>query len=110
MKASARPTCVLAVLLWAYAAPAAAATTLSASIPPQSLESALEKFAELAHMSVTWPPEVDAGGLRSPGAHAGLSPQKALAELLQGTGLTFAFAGERTVRIYALPPKAARVE
>ena len=100
-----RRACLLAVILWGYAAAAAAPATLTTSIPPQSLESALEKFAELAHVSVTWPPEVDAGGLRSPGTHAGLSPQKALAELLQGTGLTFAFAGERTVRIYALPPQ-----
>jgi len=90
VKVTVRCTCLLAVLLWAYAA--AAATPLSASIPPQSLESALEKFAELAHVSVTWPPDVDASGLRSPGTHAGLSPQQALAELLQGTGPTFAFA------------------
>ena len=67
-----RRACLLAVILWGYAAAAAAPATLTTSIPPQSLESALEKFAELVHVSVTWPPEVDAGGLRSPGTHAGL--------------------------------------
>lgn len=103
MRSATRRACLLAALVWAYAAYAAPPAPVGADIRAQSLESALERFTELTHVSVSWPPEVDAGSLSSPGTHAGLSPQKALAELLQGTGLTFAFVGDRTVTIYASP-------
>src|SRR5215472_2953761 len=79
---------------------------LSADIPPENLGRALEAFTELTQVSVTWPPEIDAGALRSHGAHAGIAPQRALAELLQGTGLTFEFVGERTVAIHAPRPQS----
>src|SRR5215472_4329728 len=82
---------------------------LSADIPPENLGRALEAFTELTQVSVTWPPEIDAGALRSHGAHAGIAPQRALAELLQGTGLTFEFVGERTVAIHAPPRQSDAV-
>ena len=107
--------CVLprAGLLWALlwllaAAPAASApagATLSVDIPPQSLGTALEAFAEITGLSVHWPPETDA--LESSGAQAGLTLERALHQLLQGTGLTSEFPTERSVRIYPQTEGAA---
>jgi outer membrane receptor protein involved in Fe transport len=89
-------------LAWVLAAApvigAPAGATLSSDIAPQSLGSALEAFGEITGLSVNWPPDMDA--LPSPGARAGLSLEKALQQLLRGTGLTFEFPTERSVRIY----------
>jgi outer membrane receptor protein involved in Fe transport len=104
-----RRACLLATLAWGYAVAAAPPATLSADIPPQNLASALQAFTELTQVSVTWPPEMDAGALHSHFAHAGIAPQRALAELLQGTGLTFEFVGERTVAIHAPPRQSDAV-
>jgi iron complex outermembrane recepter protein len=96
-------------LVWVLAAApvtgAPAGATLSIDIPPQSLGAALEAFAESTGLSVHWPPETDT--LQSPGARAGLSLEKALQQLLRGTGLTFEFPTERSVRIYPQTEGAA---
>src|SRR4029077_15369730 len=96
-------------LVWVLAAArvtgAPAGATLSIDIPPQSLGAALEAFAESTGLSVPWPPETDT--LQSPGARAGLSLEKALQQLVRGTGLTFEFPTERSVRIYPQSEGAA---
>jgi len=90
------------VLAWVLAAAPAigapAGTTLSSEIAPQNLGAALEAFAEITGLSVNWPPEVEM--LPSPGTRAGLSLERALQQLLRGTGLGFEFPTERSVRIY----------
>src|ERR1700758_644951 len=90
-------------LAWVLAAApvigAPAGTTLSSDIAPQNLGAALEAFGESTGLSVNWPPDVDM--LPSPGARAGLSLEKALRQLLCGTGLAFEFPTELSVRIYA---------
>jgi len=84
--------------------------TLSADIPAQSLAAALSAFGETTGLSVFWPPEMDTR--QSPGAHSGLTPERALSELLHCTGLTFEFQNARTVRIYpeSQPESACTVE
>lgn len=84
---------------------APAGATLSSDIAPQSLGAALEAFGESTGLSVNWPPDTDL--LPSPGARAGLSLEKALQQLLRGTGLTFEFPTERSVRIYPQSESAA---
>ena len=106
---AALPWALVWVLAAAPVAGAPAGAILSSDIPPQSLGAALEAFGESTGLSVHWPPETDT--LPSPGARAGLSLEKALRELLQGTGLTFEFPTERSVRIHpqsegAAPAKA----
>ncbi|HYL69915.1 MAG TPA: TonB-dependent receptor plug domain-containing protein, partial [Candidatus Dormibacteraeota bacterium] len=79
--------------------------TLSRDIAPQTLGAALEAFGESTGLSVDWPP--DRGRLPSRGARAGASLKKALQQLLRGTGLTFEFPTERSVRIYLKSEGAA---
>lgn len=96
-------------LAWVLAAApvsgAPADATLSSDIAAQSLAAVLDAFAASTGLSVNWPPDKDL--LPSPGAHAGLSLKKALQQLLQGTGLTFEFPTERSVRIYPQSEDAA---
>jgi len=105
VKPAIRGAFFLATLAWAHAALAASPATLSADIPAQSLESALQAFSQLTHVDVTWPVGIDAAHRRSPGAHAGTAPQEALGELLRDSGLTFEFISERVVTIRAPMPE-----
>ncbi len=102
---AALPWALVWVLAAAPVAGAPAGATLSIDIPPQSLGAALEAFGESTGMSVHWPPDADT--LQSPGARAGLSLEKALQQLLRGTGLTFEFPTERSVRIHPQSEGAA---
>jgi beta-barrel assembly-enhancing protease len=75
-------------------------SALVADIPPGSLAQALVELShqtalQFAYLSET----VHDQGTR--GAPAGLAPREALARLLEGTGLTFEFLNDRTVRIFA---------
>lgn len=107
---AALPWVLVCVLAAAPVAGAPAGANLSSDIAPQGLAAALEAFGESTGLSVHWPPEADT--LQSPGARQGLSLEKALQQLLQGTGLTFEFPTERSVRIHpqgegAEPPRPA---
>ncbi len=102
---AALPWALVWVLAAAPVAGAPAGATLSIDIPPQTLGAALEAFGESTGMSVHWPPDADT--LQSPGARAGLSLEKALQQLLRGTGLTFEFPTERSVRIHPQSEGAA---
>lgn len=94
--------CLVLALLCApaLAAPVAAPAQplLGADIAPQALAGALSTFGQTTGLAVHWPPEMDA--VPSPGAHAGLPPGRALAELLHCTGLTFVFQNPRTVDVH----------
>jgi len=76
---------------------------LSADIPAGPLAAALTEFARQTGLQLGYLPEI-AAGRTSRGARAGASPPEALAQLLAGTGLAFAFANDRTVTIFAAPP------
>jgi outer membrane receptor protein involved in Fe transport len=73
--------------------------SLSTAITPQPLAAALTDFAHQTGLQLVYVSQI-AAGRTSKGARAGLSPAKALTELLDGTGLTFQFLNERTVRIF----------
>lgn len=68
-------------------------------IPAQPLASALVSFANRARVSIAYDEDLIAK-LRSTPAKGRLSPQIALATLLQGTGLTARFTGPRSVIIF----------
>ena len=55
-------------------------------IPPQSLGSALNAYADSAKVQLSYPSELTAG-LKSPGVAGQYTPQQALQKLLQGTGI-----------------------
>lgn len=78
-----------------------AAATLHFAIPPQSLATALIAFGRQADMQVlTVGGKVD--DVHSRGIVADCTAASALGQLLQGTGLTFAFVDARTVVVKLL--------
>jgi iron complex outermembrane recepter protein len=90
---------VSAILLALWASEAGAAPALSADIPPQSMASALAEFAHQSGLQVIYVARL-ARARTSKGTRAGQAPAEALPALLEGTGLSFEFLNERTVRIF----------
>ncbi len=84
-------------------AQAIAPATLAAEIPAQPLKQALASFASQTGWQLVYVSDV-VRNQKSRGAPAGMSPQEALARLLQGTGLRFEYLTPRSVRILAVPP------
>lgn len=76
-----------------------ALAALPQAYPPQPLASALEAFARATGYQLVYRSQI-AEGIHTPGATAGLAPPATLRELLRGTGLGFAFIGERTIAIF----------
>ncbi|MBN9217715.1 MAG: TonB-dependent receptor [Mesorhizobium sp.] len=68
------------------------------NIPAGPLPGALASFGRQARLQVTYLPQI-AAGKRSPGVSGAATPGAALARILQGTGLTYAFTGAGTVTI-----------
>src|SRR5258708_25985166 len=114
----------LLVPIWAsvillFAGSAARAQTpnaLAADIPSQSLAEALAACARQTGLQIVYVSEI-VRGLQSKGAPAGLSPDAALARLLEGTGLRFELLNARSARIVAaavpsphLPPPPGSAE
>ncbi len=97
-----------AVLLLALAADPAGAqdgmtemrplTMVEYSIPPQSLGSALNAFADATGWQVSFPTEL-ATGIQSPGVSGSQAPEQALSALLAGTGLTYRVTGANAVTL-----------
>jgi iron complex outermembrane recepter protein len=100
--------CVAAGCVAASAAVADTAAILSASIPPQPLAEALATFGRQSGLQLIYLSTV-AESRHSNGARAGLTPVAALAQLLEGTGLTFEFLNPRTLRIFPVPLVPATV-
>jgi iron complex outermembrane receptor protein len=90
--------CLLGILLGFWTG-TAESDPLSTTIVPQPLATALADFAHQTGLQLVYVSQIVAGHT-SKGAQAGLSPIAALTELLDGTGLTFQFLNERTVRIF----------
>lgn len=74
------------------------------SIPAGPLSLALAAFGRQAGLQVTYLPSL-ASGKTSPGVSGDLSAEAALSHLLQGTGLSYSYAGIDTVTI--TEPKAS---
>src|SRR5215468_3843824 len=83
----------------AFAGPAAG---LTADIAPRPLSEALDAFGHQTGLQLIYVSSV-ADTQQSKGARAGLAAPEALAQLLDGTGLSFEFLNARTVRIFPLP-------
>ena len=90
---------LLGTLLALWSHNARAATTLSADIAPQPVADALAEFAHQTRLQFIYVSKI-VKARQSKGAHAGLVPAEALPSLLEGTGLSFQFLNERTVRIF----------
>ena len=91
--------CVLGSFFGTWTDIARADTTLSADIRPQSVADALAEFAHQTGLQLVYVSKI-AKARASKGARAGLTPAEALPLLLDGTGLSFEFLNERTVRIF----------
>jgi iron complex outermembrane recepter protein len=88
---------LVAPILLAHAAPAS--ELLSAPIDAQPLPRALAAFGELSHLQLVYVSQI-AAGKRSQAVSPGLSIAQSLTRLLQGTGLSYVFLNERTVKIF----------
>src|SRR5215475_3348301 len=93
-------------LVWSVFVTSAGGTepvpVLSADIAPRPVSEALAAFGHQTGLQLIYVSSV-AETQYSKGAPAGLVAPVALAQLLDGTGLTFEFLNARTVRIYAAP-------
>lgn len=76
----------------------AEAERINFDIPPQPLRRALTTFAEQSGWQLFYSAEV-AEGIQSPGLSGIYAPDRALKELLAGTGLAFRMTNPRTVTI-----------
>lgn len=84
----------------------AEAERINFDIPPQPLRSALTTFAEQSGWQLFYSAEV-AEGIQSPGLSGIYAPDRALKELLAGTGLAFRMTDPRTVTIESASSAAA---
>src|SRR6185437_6771 len=75
------------------------AATTHFDISPQRLPSAMLRYSEQSGVQVTSPAELLAGR-DSPGVKGALSGQRALSQLLAGTGLEFEVVDDTTVAIH----------
>jgi hypothetical protein len=96
--------CVCGAFLAAIVSWAQKPGELTVSIPAQPLGDALAAYASQTGLQLIYVSKL-ARDKSSPGAPAGLPPRAALTHLLQGTGLQFEFLNERSVRIFAAPPR-----
>lgn len=76
--------------------------TINFNIPPQSLGSALNAFAETSGWQVSFPAEM-AAEATSPGVSGTHTPEAALQTLLAGTGLTYRFTDAQTITLMPAP-------
>lgn len=97
--------CCLASLFGAGVAGTAIAAPFQQSvsesaIPAMPLNKALNAFAQRERLQLVYVSTI-ADGVRTQGAPAGLSAEKTLQRLLEGTGLKYRFLNAKTVTIYA---------
>jgi iron complex outermembrane recepter protein len=90
---------LLGSLFGVWVSTARSDTALVTDIAPQPVADALAEFTNQTGLQIVYESRI-AKGRRSKGARAGLPPAEAVTQLLDGTGLSFRFLNERTVRIY----------
>jgi len=83
-----------ALALWSLSAQAQAMTHFD--LPAQSLSDSLRAIGSLTNTNILFNPPLVAG-LRAPAVKADLTTEKALAQLLQGTGIHFEFLNDHTI-------------
>jgi outer membrane receptor protein involved in Fe transport len=86
---------------------AAATIKQQTHIPAQGLSSALEAFARERSLQLVYATD-EVGSLQTSGAAGNLSASEALAQLLQGTGLSYQFIDEKTVTVQPLTGAAGQ--
>ncbi|MEK7350626.1 MAG: STN domain-containing protein, partial [Nitrospirota bacterium] len=69
--------------------------TVTINIPPQELSSALKAFAEQTNLQILYASDLT-GGLTTKGAVGTVTPQEAIRQLLDGTGLQYTFTDAKT--------------
>jgi len=84
---------------------ATAAMRKETHIPPQSLDSALQTFAQDRNLQLVYATD-EVGGLQTSGAAGNLTPGDALKQLLRGTGLSYQFLDDNTVTVAPTAPPA----
>jgi outer membrane receptor protein involved in Fe transport len=94
--------CILASCVATPANGADAEVKLSADIGPRPVTEALAAFGRQTGLQLIYVSTI-AETRQSKGARAGQTASEALAQLLEGTGLTFEFLNARTVRIFPAP-------
>lgn len=75
---------------------------VSLNIPPQELSSALAALAEQANVQVLYASEI-AGSRLTKGVVGTMSPEEGVRQVLEGTGLQYAFTDTRTVTLQKAP-------
>lgn len=101
--------CLLGCVLGGWGGYARGGSALSADIPAGPLSGALAEFARQTGLQLVYVSDV-AKDRTSNEVRAGTLPSQALTALLAGTGLSYTFVNDRTVRIYVLEtaPEAPR--
>ena len=79
--------------------------TVTINIPPQELSSALKAFADQTNLQVLYASDL-AGGLTTKGAVGTVTPQEAVRQLLEGTGLQYTFTDAKTITLQTAAPLA----
>lgn len=81
----------------------AQADTVTVNIPPQDLSSALKTFAEQTNLQILYASDL-AGGHTTNGAVGTVTPQEAIRQLLEGTGLQYTFTDTKTITLQKASP------
>ena len=97
--------CGTAMAVVTMAAAPAFAEGKPINIEPQSLATALREFASQSQQAILVAPSL-ADGKSSQGVHDTADPEVALAQLLQGTGLTWRRSGEALLIVSASDPQS----
>jgi outer membrane receptor protein involved in Fe transport len=87
---------------------AATPAILVGAIPARPLKEALTAFADQTGLQLVYVSGI-VRGQKSHRVRAGLSPERALAKLLQGTGVRYEYLTPNTIRILANTPKQSLV-
>src|SRR5690242_11632445 len=99
---------VLASLAFPVSAAGGLAATVHFDIGPQRLPTAMLRYSEQSGVQVTSPAELLAGR-HSPGVQGSINVQRALTQLLVGTGLEFDVVDETTVAIRPIQAGSAAI-
>lgn len=83
----------------------AQADTVTVNIPPQELSTALNTFAEQTNLQILYASDLPSG-LTTKGAMGTVTPQEAVRQLLEGTGLQYTFTDAKTVTLRTAAPLA----
>jgi outer membrane receptor protein involved in Fe transport len=102
---SARLLCGTAMAVVTMTAAPAFAEGKAINIEPQSLATALREFASQSQQAILVSPAL-ADNKTSQGVHDATDPELALAQLLQGTGLTWRRSGEALLIVSASDPQS----